>query len=185
LRSEEKGEKAAAIIRDAGGEIVGRTRLQKTAYLLDVAGFGDGFRFDHKHYGPHSEDLADAARLGRLFGSLKEVEKQADWGGVYSVYSVDGAPDGTVPPERRALAKQASEASALVLELVATAVFLAQEGHEDPWAETERRKPALAKDERLRKAKNLLARLRRIEVPNPLPAIRSIPDDCISPCHSA
>ena len=36
---------AAEIVRDGGGRIVGRTRLQKVAYLLELAGFGGGFRF--------------------------------------------------------------------------------------------------------------------------------------------
>ena len=54
--------KARDIVRDAGGRIVGRTRFQKIAYLLSVAGFEDGLRFVYKHYGPFSEDLAVAVR---------------------------------------------------------------------------------------------------------------------------
>ena len=37
-------DKAAAIVRDAGGRIVGRTKLQKIAYLLELSGLGEGFR---------------------------------------------------------------------------------------------------------------------------------------------
>ena len=37
----EDATKAAAIVRDAGGEIVGRTELQKIAYLLNVTGLGE------------------------------------------------------------------------------------------------------------------------------------------------
>ena len=36
-------DKVVAIVRDAGGTIVGRTRLLKTAYLLELAGLGEGF----------------------------------------------------------------------------------------------------------------------------------------------
>ena len=32
---------AARIVQDAGGELVGRTRLQKVTYLAQLAGFGD------------------------------------------------------------------------------------------------------------------------------------------------
>ena len=58
--------KVAAIVRDAGGRIVGRTRLQKVAYLLSIAGLEEGLPFTYKHYGPYSEDLASAARDARL-----------------------------------------------------------------------------------------------------------------------
>ena len=44
-----------AIVRDAGGEITGRTRLQKIAYLLEAVGCGDGFHFFCKHHDPFSE----------------------------------------------------------------------------------------------------------------------------------
>jgi hypothetical protein len=39
-------ERAANIVRDAGGSIVGRTRLQKIAYLLFAAGLEDAFSFE-------------------------------------------------------------------------------------------------------------------------------------------
>ena len=55
-------DKVVAIVRDAGGTIVGRTRLQKTAYLLELAGLGEGFHFSYRHYGPYSEELASAVR---------------------------------------------------------------------------------------------------------------------------
>ena len=41
MRRKRDTEKVAAIIRDAGGKIVGRTRLQKTGYLLELAGLGE------------------------------------------------------------------------------------------------------------------------------------------------
>ena len=165
--------KVAAIIRDAGGEIVGRTRLQKTVYLLSVAGLEDGFSFAYKHYGPFSEAVATAARDGHLLGRLKETVKKTAWGGTYSVYQVADALDAGVPhqqaPARRELATAASAASPVELELAATAVFLHREGASDPWAETARRKPEKARDGRLERARSLLGDLRRIETPVPLP----------------
>ena len=53
-------DKVADIIRDAGGKVVGRTRLQKLGYLLELSGLGDGFSFEYRHYGPYSEELAAA-----------------------------------------------------------------------------------------------------------------------------
>src|SRR5579871_3437622 len=89
----------AQIIRDAGGEIVGRTKLQKTVYLLVLAGFERGFRFGYKHYGPFSEELADAADLAAAFGVISERQQQAAWGGTYSVYNAPS--DERSPPTVR------------------------------------------------------------------------------------
>ena len=166
-----KPELVESIVRDAGGQIVGRTRLQKIAYLLDVVGFNDGFRFAYKHYGPYSEGVATSAMVGSLLGNLTEVERQATWGGTYSIYSVDGQPDDDVPPGRRQLASEAAKADSVALELAATAVFLAREGYEDPWAETARRKPEKVMGGRLEQAKALLTELRKIDVPTPFPDI--------------
>lgn len=160
-----------AIVRDAGGEITGRTRLQKIAYLLEVVGFGNGFQFSYKHYGPFSEGVAASAMKGVILGHIKEVEEQAKWGGFYSVYSVDAQQDDHVPSGRCQLARRAKESNAVVLELAATAVFLSLEGYEDPWSETERRKPEKSESGRLEHAKELLAELKRISVPTPLPDI--------------
>ena len=54
-------EKVADIVRDAGGKIVGRTRLQKIGYLLELSGLGEGFSFDYRHYGPFSEERVGGA----------------------------------------------------------------------------------------------------------------------------
>jgi uncharacterized protein YwgA len=64
-------QKAAEIVRDAGGRIVGRTKLQKVAYLLELAGLGDGFQFEYRHYGPYSEDLAGAIQMANAFRSCE------------------------------------------------------------------------------------------------------------------
>src|ERR1700729_1170689 len=92
--------KAAQIVRDAGGRIVGRTRLQKVGYLLTVTGLESGLSFFYRHYGPFSEGLAAAARDAELLGLLHETEQQASWGGTYSTYVVSGPPDPSVPAAR-------------------------------------------------------------------------------------
>lgn len=163
--------KVASIIASAGGRIVGRTRLQKVAYLLTVTGLDDTFKFSYKHYGPYSEDLASFARLGKLFGDLSEVEHSASWGGSYSIFTVDHTQDIGADPRRAQLAKAAAAADAVELELAATAVFLAEEGFSDPWGETARRKPEKAEGERLEKSKALLRSLAQIDTPRKLPAI--------------
>jgi len=144
----------AQILRDGGGKIVGRTKLQKTVYLLALAGFEDQFRFGYKHYGPFSEDLAESADLASAFGVISERQQDAAWGGTYSVYEAEtGGP--SAQPARIRLTREAARSDAVLLELAATAAYLAQEGNPRHWFETARRKPDKAADGRLERAKEL------------------------------
>jgi uncharacterized protein len=163
--------KVAEIVRDAGGRIVGRTRLQKIAYLLSVTGLESGLSFAYKHYGPYSDDLAIAARDANLLGLISETEQQAAWGGVYSVYAFPGPSDPSAVAARRRLAEEGAAADAVELELAATAVFLADKGYHDPWTEAARRKPEKAEHGRIERAKALYQRFSAIETPQPLPEI--------------
>ncbi|HEX4078869.1 MAG TPA: hypothetical protein VHX61_08360 [Rhizomicrobium sp.] len=126
-RRRERFDRVAKIIRDAGGEIVGRTRLQKTAYLLSVAGFEDAFRFGYKYYGPFSESLAEAAEFAAAFDRISETQQAASWGGTYSIYRAQG---GQVSGGRCRvqLATEAARADAVLLELAATAAYLPEGG---------------------------------------------------------
>lgn len=159
----------AQVIEDAGGEIVGRTKLQKTVYLLTLAGFETRFRFGYKHYGPFSEQLADAADLAAAFNLISERQQSATWGGTYSVFSAP-ASEPSAQPSRIQLTREAARSDAVLLELAATAAYLAQEGKPQPWAETARRKPDKAAEGRLERAKELYARLRKASE-NALPNI--------------
>jgi len=164
-------EEVRNIIRDAGGRVVGRTRLQKIAYLLSATGLDDSFRFAYKHYGPFSEELASSAKFGALFGNLDERQDQTAWGGTYSIYTVtdmEGVNQGT---PRSNLATLAATADSIELELAATAVFLAHDGYDDPWDETAQRKPEKATAVRLANAKTLLTNLSQVNVPNPIPPV--------------
>jgi uncharacterized protein len=163
--------RAAEIVRDAGGQIVGRTKLQKIAFFLEVAGIGAGFPFRYKHFGPYSDQLAAAAQHASALRLIQEVEHVAAWGGLYSTFYSPAPPGIAQDPTRMRLAREMVDADAVELELAATAAFLSHEGYDDPWAETKRRKPDKAEGGRLDKAKQLYARLRSVPTPIPLPAI--------------
>lgn len=156
------------IVRDAGGTIVGRTRLQKVGFLLELAGVGEGFTFSYRHYGPYSEELATAARTAVLLKSLEEVECPTTWGGLCSIYSTNTPPRPDVHATRRQIAHKGAQTNAIQLELVATALFLAQQGAQDPWAETARRKPEKA-NVGLAGAKELYNWLKQLETLRALP----------------
>lgn len=170
--SRAEAQRAQEVIRDAGGRVVGRTRLQKIAYILTASGLDNTFSFSYKHYGPFSEELATAAREAQLLGLVNETEHVAGWGGSYSVFQVNqaAAPEG-VSEARLSLARLAAQADAAALELAATALFLSKEGVAHPWEETERRKPEKATQGRLQAAKALYQQFRQIVAPEPWPNI--------------
>jgi hypothetical protein len=162
-------EKAANIIRDAGGKVVGRTRLQKIAFLLELAGLGEGFDFEYRHYGPYSEQLANAVSTAAMVGLISEEERPTTWGGSYSIFTAISKSAMNAPAARMELIGQAGTADPVALELAATAAFLALEGEPDPWGETARRKPEKAA--RLDQAKSLYVKLQAVPTPSPLPSI--------------
>ena len=171
--------RAAAMVRDAGGELIGRTRLQKTTYLAQLAGFSNDFKFGYKHYGPYSEELAEAIEIAAGLSIVNEDERRADWGGRYSIYHFNGGEliDSPEKADQQLFVRAAASIGSIELELAATAAFLysaegfGKDGKGDPWAETARRKPEKAGEGRLEKAKVAYRTLRQIEVPAPLPAI--------------
>ena len=163
--------RAVAILRDAGGKVVGRTRLQKIAYLLELAGKGEGYSFRYRYYGPYSEELTDDVRLAWLNDQIDEKEKQANWGGVYSIFTLMDDP-GPEDLDRAELAKAAAEIDAVALELAATAAFLKkEEGYDDPWGETAKRKPDKATSSRIKVAKRAYKELQATNLGQKLPAL--------------
>ena len=58
------------LVRAAGGEVVGKVRLQKLVYLLEQLGLISGYSFEYRHYGPYSEELADQVEDDVVFGRL-------------------------------------------------------------------------------------------------------------------
>jgi uncharacterized protein YwgA len=162
-------EKVANIIHDAGGRVVGRTRLQKIAFLLELTGLGEGLDFEYRHYGPYSEQLANAVSTATTVGLISEEERAASWGGSYSIFTTSNRHSNASSARLELIAKTAS-ADPIALELAATAAYFAAEGESDPWGETARRKPEKAAD-RLDSAKSLYLRLENLSTPVSLPRI--------------
>ena len=166
--------KAAALVRDAGGKLVGRTRLQKVAYLTQLAGFAGDFPFEYRHYGPYSEELAEAMEIAVGLDFVEEDERVSASGALYSIYRADPA---DAEDDRSRFIKTAASISAIELELAATAAYLyVEEGcrgddGRDAWSTTKRQKPSKAAEGRLGKAKVAYKKLRRIPTPRELPPI--------------
>ena len=152
------------------GELVGRTKLQKTAALLELTGLGAGFKFSYHHYGPYSEQLATTADRAVLLGLVAESPRRAAWGGHYSIFSTTKKAEGNASKAK--LIEIAARANAVALELAVTAAFVAEDEHlEEPWAIVTSRKPEKATDANIKAAKELYRQFREVAAPKPLPAI--------------
>ena len=165
---------AARLVDEAGGQLVGRTRLQKVACLATLAGFLDAFQFEYRHYGPFSDTLAGAMEIASGLQFVEEKEEKAEWGGWYSIYRKTAkTPPGT-DSDRRRFISRAADIGPILLELAATAAFLnVTEGFEgaSAWEETARRKPEKAEGGRLEAAQRAYRQLLDLPMPRSLPAI--------------
>jgi uncharacterized protein len=159
------------IVAAAEGSLVGRTRLQKTACLLAISGLCENFSFVYKHYGPFSQELADATEMATLFSDLTEVQRQTQWGSTFSIFSTATQSSTEKGSARQSIIAIANAADAIELELATTAAFLATQGFHNPWEETASRKPEKVVGGRIERAKVLYARLREIGTPTAFPAI--------------
>lgn len=156
----------ADIVAAAGGRLVSRVRLQKLAYLLDHLGADSGFGYVYHHYGPYSRDLDAAIFDADAFGLVEEkFERRKLDGARYSIFEVKVGAEmhhfSYLRTERlRELAKRLASVNVTVLELAATAHWLAQGEKIKEWkAEIVRRKGSKADNGRLAEASQLLAEL--------------------------
>lgn len=157
---------AVNLIKLSGGQIVGRTRLQKAAYLLDRCGAKTKLRFTYHYYGPYSFELVDGWKDARAEGRIEIEEKAGRFGIPYSIFKVKDADDGTTKLTNwgdlsaevaRAKLNNMAKVSNIVLELASTMAYLQEEGYgERAVRELKIRKPLKATDGLITKANKLL-----------------------------
>lgn len=158
-------EAVAGLVKLSGGKIVGKTRLQKVAYLLFAKDlWPTDLTFSYHYYGPFSHELSygvdDAVALDlvsaeRRLGSHKEP---------YVVFSAQPTTPDFPAADHRELVQGVlatlSKYSAVELELAATAHFLSDvERVNNCWDEVRARKGDKATPQRETNAKRLLAEL--------------------------
>ena len=89
----EREDIVAGIVASAGGELVGKIRLQKITYLLDQLGLNSGFEYEYYHFGPFSRDVVNATEDAKAFGLLKEeVAHRASDGAPFSIFHSNAGP---------------------------------------------------------------------------------------------
>ena len=151
-----------------GGELVGRTRLQKQTYLLDRCGAEFGLAFTYHHYGPYSFELAGGCADAEAEKRVETEERPGRHGVPYAIFR---SGKGGAEPDRlgelsagqaRSLLGKMQGVSDIVLELAATIVFLRDEwpyygkGKTDAVEETVARKSLKATEKRIEEALGLL-----------------------------
>lgn len=151
------------------GDIVGRTKLQKTVAILELSGLGPGFSYSYHFYGPYSEELTSAVDRAVLLGLMEEQERVAAWGGRYSVYHAPRVEPDLA--EKREMVQIAAGADSLVLELAVTAAFIADK-EPNAWAKLVELKPEKATAENLQRARELYGEFKRIRTPRALPELQ-------------
>ena len=149
----------AKLVQLNGGRLVGKTRLQKTAYFLEAKGVGYGFDFSYYRFGPYSEELAnyaDQAYQNNLINISWETSQE---GVPYAVFITNSAlsDDHNLNPTRSKILTILKKYTALEIELAATADFLKKNGYQDSfWIEMQRRKANKVTNDRLAGARRLL-----------------------------
>lgn len=155
-----------AVIEAAGGEVIGRIRLQKIFYLLEQLGAQGELRFSYHHFGPYSRELSDTLDWLVLDGVIEDVKIPTD-GGSYSIYkskehlAPHPAALGALPWERvQSMVAEMKQKTSPVIELAATIHWLQHKEQVTDWRkELKVRKPGKATDERIDDAMTLLHHL--------------------------
>lgn len=151
-----------ALIKAAGGELVGRVRLQKIAYLLQQLDVEEAERLDwsYHHYGPYSRQVDNGLVFAGLFGVVEEERRpRASDGALYSIFHLRGKEDDGIEPsdQMKQLVQRLKDENSIVLELAATAHWLSEVEKVDDWQdEIRRRKTWKVEDGRLEQALELL-----------------------------
>ncbi len=116
---------AAHLIRLNGGQLIGKTRLQKSAYFLESKGGSRIFDFSYYHYGPYSEDLSDSIDDAHALRLVDLDWKNSQAGTRYAIFrSQVSSADEPQDHQRRKILNILGQYSAVELELAATTDFL-------------------------------------------------------------
>ena len=156
---------ATRIVNACGGEIVGRVRLQKLAYLAERIGCKFGFEFQYYHYGPFSEDLVNDINNAIVEGKItEEIKETANGSRKYSIFKLANFSENEDSNKHRAeFLKEAKDIETLYLELLATALFLNDEDTTiDSWKKLQTLKPNKAQNKFLKKSYKKYCELQKL-----------------------
>ena len=171
----ERTREVVHIVAAAGGEFIGRMKLQRTAYFLELAGLGRGYKFPYTRRGPFSEELDMDIDSACVIYDIHEERKTHPQDSLieYSVFTtnVGYQPYDEWGDAYKRLVSVAKDSNSVVIVLAAEAAFYGNEGEEDPWGRTEWRNEFMKDGDWFERARELYARFKELSLPRPLPDI--------------
>ncbi|MCC6575009.1 MAG: hypothetical protein IT462_14625 [Planctomycetes bacterium] len=155
---------AAVIAAHKNGEVVGRTRLQKTVWLLQRLGLPTEYSYMIHFYGPYSEGLHAEVGLLENLGIVEESPMMTRGGEPYFVAKVTqrkGLPVEQLDERVKKAIPVLESANSIVLELAATYDAFRDQGdsHDDAVQRVKRKKGSKCDNGNLEQALELLERL--------------------------
>ncbi len=156
----------------AGGEIKGIGVLQSTAYLLEVAEVGFGFKFGNEFCSPFCEELDRATRLASSLGRLEVEQIITEWGVTKKTYRTSIPYKGNGGPDDyyQIIVDKATACNPTQLDLATTAAFFQNLEINDPWRRIERQKVYDHENGTFEKSQILYEELRS------MPALAKLPE---------
>ena len=156
-------------------EIKGVGVLQSTAYLLEVAGVGYGFKFGHKFCSPWCEEVERGSRGAGNLGKLDIEQYLTEWGVTKTTYKTSIPYQGTGAEDDvyHFIVNKAIACKQIQLDLVATAAYYQNVKINNPWKEIEDLKSYDRKNGTFEKSQELYEELRSLpafklpEIPGP------------------
>ena len=122
---------AAVIAAHPKGEVVGRTRLQKTVRLLQRLGLPTDYLYSIHFYGPYSEDLHSEVTLLKNLEMVQEDAQPISFGdGVRYVTKAVNSSDPALVAKFQPLINIMADTEPVVLELAATYDTFRQYGND-------------------------------------------------------
>ena len=156
----------------ANGEIKGSPVLQRTAYLLEVAGVGYGFKFGSKFCSPFCEELDRATRSASALGKLDVEIIKTEWGVTKKTYrtSIPYKGTGGADDYYQVIVNKAIACNPKQLDLATAAAYYKRVEKKDPWREVEDLKAYDRENGTFEKSQKLYEELRS------MPALANLPE---------
>ena len=156
----------------ADGEIKGRDVLQSTAYLLEIAEVGYGFKFGNEFCSPFCEELDRATRSASALGKLDVEHTKTDWGVTNTTYktSIPYKGNGGADDFYQIIVNKAITCNPKQLDLATTAAYYQRIEVNDPWGEVKDLKTFDHKNGTFEKSQILYEELRS------MPALAKLPE---------
>ena len=159
-----------------GGEIKSSVVLQRTAYLLEVAGVGYGFKFGCKFCSPYCEELNRATNSAANLGNLNLELTKTPWGVTKSTYksNIPYHGNGGADDDYQIIVTKATQCVPKQLDLATSAAYFQKVEVADPWDEVYTRKTFDYENGTFEKSQELYEELRS------MPALANLPEIPVS-----